>query len=264
MQRMTYREAMERFGIDRPGHALRPGDPDISARSPPRPRSRFFKDALAKGADRPKLQQQARRRQGHPHVPGGAEKLTRKITDGYNEFVKGFGAGGVAVVKVVNATGRARDRHRQVPRAVRPSSSRALNGGGIQPGDTVLFVADVYSVATKAIGELRQKVARDMGLVPKPGAEGGPWNFLWVVDFPMFEKNKDTGKWVAMHHPFTSPRDDQMQAFLDADVQDEVTIECIVSAGYDIVLNGSGDRRRLGPHPRPGARAEARSSSSSA
>jgi aspartyl-tRNA synthetase len=105
-------------------------------------------------------------------------------------------------------------------------------------GDTVLFVADTYGVATKAMGELRQKVARDMGMVPKPGAEGGPWNFLWVVDFPMFERNKETGKWVAMHHPFTSPRDDQMEAFLAADVEDEVTIEGIVSAGYDIVLNG--------------------------
>ena len=55
----------------------------------------------------------------------------------------------------------------------------------------------------------------------------------------MFERNKETGKWVAMHHPFTSPRDDQMQAFLDADTEDEVTIEAIVSAGYDMVLNGS-------------------------
>ncbi len=54
----------------------------------------------------------------------------------------------------------------------------------------------------------------------------------------MFERNKETGKWVAMHHPFTSPNDDQMEAFLKADEQDEVTIEGIVSAGYDIVLNG--------------------------
>jgi aspartyl-tRNA synthetase len=77
-----------------------------------------------------------------------------------------------------------------------------------------------------------------MGLVPKPGSEGGPWNFLIVLDFPMFEKNKETGKWVAMHHPFTAPNDDQAAAFVAADVDDEVTIEAIVSAGYDIVLNG--------------------------
>jgi aspartyl-tRNA synthetase len=109
---------------------------------------------------------------------------------------------------------------------------------GLQAGDTVLFVADTYSVCTKALGELRQKVARDMGVVPKPGAEGGPWNFLVVVDFPMFEKDKESNRWIAMHHPFTAPRDDQQQAFVNASVDDEVTIESMVSAGYDIVLNG--------------------------
>src|SRR5690606_30041617 len=107
---------------------------------------------------------------------------------------------------------------------------------GLEPGDTVLFAADTYAVATKAMGELRQKVARDMGLVP---AWGEQWKFLWVVDFPMFERNKETGKWVAMHHPFTAPRADQQAAFIAADVDDEETIASIVSAGYDIVLNGS-------------------------
>ena len=108
----------------------------------------------------------------------------------------------------------------------------------MKPGDTCLFVADAYGPCTKSLGELRQQVARDMGMVPRPGAEGGPWNFLWVVDFPMFEKNKETGKWVAMHHPFTSPLDDQLEAFVKADVGDEETIGSILSAGYDIVLNG--------------------------
>jgi aspartyl-tRNA synthetase len=109
---------------------------------------------------------------------------------------------------------------------------------GLQPGDTVLFVSDLYPVATKSLGELRQKIARDIGIVPKPGSEGGPWNFLIVIDFPMFEKDKESGRWIAMHHPFTAPRDDQAKAFVDADVNDDVTIESIVSAGYDIVLNG--------------------------
>jgi aspartyl-tRNA synthetase len=109
---------------------------------------------------------------------------------------------------------------------------------GLQPGDTVLFVADTYAVCTKSLGELRQKVARDIGIVPKPGAEGGPWNFLIVIDFPMFERDKESNRWIAMHHPFTAPRDDQVEAFVKAHTDDEVTIEAIVSAGYDIVLNG--------------------------
>src|SRR5205085_10578965 len=119
---------------------------------------------------------------------------------------------------------------------IKAELAAALN---IKPGDSALFIADTYSVCTKAIGELRQQVARDLGIVPRPGAEGGPWNFLWVIDFPMFERDKETGKWIAMHHPFTAPRDDQRDLFVNASEDDEVAIESIVSAGYDIVLNGS-------------------------
>jgi aspartyl-tRNA synthetase len=230
--RMPYREAMERFGIDRPDtrYGLETKDvSDIAAKT----EFAVFKDTLAKNADRAKYYSK-RGVVKAINVPGGAEKLTRKITDGYTEFVKGFGAGGVAVVKL-NAQGVFETG---VAKFVEPVKAELIERLGAKPGDTILFVADTYSVATKAIGELRQKVARDMGVVPKPGAEGGPWNFLWVVDFPMFEKNKETGKWVAMHHPFTAPRDDQRDLFVNASVDDEEAIESIVSAGYDIVLNG--------------------------
>jgi aspartyl-tRNA synthetase len=232
MQRMTYREAMERFGIDRPDTRYGLEIRDISHIAA-KADFAVFRDALAKGADAPKYSS----RRGVVKaivVPGGADKLTRKMTDGYTEFVKGFGAGGVAVVKL-NAQGVFETG---IAKFVEPLKAELIAELGIKPGDTVLFVADTYSVATKALGELRQKVARDMGLVPKPGAEGGPWNFLWVIDFPMFERDKETGRWVAMHHPFTSPRDDQLEAFVNADVNDEDTIANIVSAGYDIVLNG--------------------------
>ncbi|MCW5767243.1 MAG: aspartate--tRNA ligase [Phycisphaeraceae bacterium] len=232
MQRMTYREAMERFGIDRPDtrYGLEIKDiSDIAARTD----VGFFKDVLAKGADRPKYSSH-RGVVKAIRVPGGAERLTRKMTDGYNEFARSFGAGGVAVVKV-NAQGAFETGIAKFLEPVKADLFAALS---LQPGDTVLFVSDLYSVATKALGELRQKVARDIGIVPKPGAEGGPWNFLWVMDFPMFERDKESGRWVAMHHPFTSPNDDQLEAFVKADVNDEDTIAQIVSAGYDIVLNG--------------------------
>jgi aspartyl-tRNA synthetase len=232
IQRMSYREAMERFGIDRPDtrYGLETVDvSEIAAKTD----VAFFKDVLAKGADRPRFNSK-RGVVKAIRVPGGAEKLTRKITDGYHEFVRGFGAGGCAVVKV-NAAGEFETGIAKFLGGVKDELVKAL---GLVPGDTALFVADTYSVCTKAMGELRQVVARDMGLVPRPGCEGGPWNFLIVVDFPMFERNKETGKWVAMHHPFTAPRDDQAEAFVAADVDDEVTIESIVSAGYDIVLNG--------------------------
>jgi aspartyl-tRNA synthetase len=232
IQRMGYREAMERFGIDRPDTRYGLEIKDISETAG-RSEAGFFKEALAKGAERPRFNS----RRGVVkaiRVPGGAEKLTRKMTDGYNEFVRSFGAGGCAVVKV-NASGELETGISKLLQGVKGELTAAL---GLTPGDTALFVADAYGVCTKALGELRQVVARDTGVVPRPGAEGGPWNFLVVVDFPMFEKDKETGRWIAMHHPFTAPNDDQLEAFVNADVNDEVTIESIVSAGYDIVLNG--------------------------
>ncbi|MBX3409207.1 MAG: aspartate--tRNA ligase [Phycisphaeraceae bacterium] len=236
MLRMTYREAMEDYGIDRPDLRYDLKIRDISEFAG-KIDFAIFRNALEKGKDRPPFNSK-RGVVKAVRVPGGAEKLTRKITDGYTEFVKGFGAGGVAVVKCIKGEDGQPKLDTGIAKFLEPHSQEFRTLLGVEPGDTVLFVADTYATATKAIGELRQKVARDMGLVPKPGAEGGPWKFLWVVDFPMFERNKETGKWVAMHHPFTSPRDDQMQAFLDAGEDDEVTIESIVSAGYDIVLNG--------------------------
>lgn len=235
IRRMSYREAMEDYGIDRPDtrYDLRVKDiSEFAAKTD----FKVFRDALAKGAERPRYNSK-RGVVKAIRVPGGAEKLTRKLTDGYIEFVKGFGAGGVAVVKVL-ADGAGLKLDTGIAKFLEPVKAEFFAALECQAGDTVMFLADTYSVATKAAGELRQRVARDVGLIPAPGAEGGPWNFLWVIDFPMFERNKETGKWVAMHHPFTSPTDDQMQAFLDADVQDENTIEAIVSAGYDIVLNG--------------------------
>lgn len=231
--RMTYREAMERFGIDRPDtrYGLEIKDvSEIAAKT----EFRVFKEALEHhpGA-RPYFSKKGVVKA--IRVPGGAEKLSRKTTDGYTEFVKTFGAGGVPTVKL-NAAGAFETG---IAKFLEPVKAELIAALELQPGDAVLFAADTYAVATKALGELRQKVARDMGLVPKPGCEGGPWNFLWVVDFPMFERNKETGKWVALHHPFTAPRDDQAQAFIDADLDaDDETIESIVSAGYDIVLNG--------------------------
>ncbi|MBL0926365.1 MAG: aspartate--tRNA ligase [Phycisphaerales bacterium] len=229
IRRMSYREALETYGIDRPD--LRYGLPiaDISeiARKAD---FKVFQDALIKGADRPRFSSK-RGVVKALRVPGGAEKLTRKITDGYTEWAKTFGAGGVAVVKLTPAgfeTG--------IAKFIEPLRAELTAALSLQPGDTALFVADVYSVATKTMGELRQKVARDMGLVPEWGKA---WEFLWVIDFPMFEKNKDTGKWVASHHPFTAPRHDQQAAFVAAPESDEDVIESMVSAGYDLVLNGS-------------------------
>ena len=239
IQRMTYRDAMEKYGIDRPDTRYDLFITDLSELAS-KMDFKVFQDALAKGKDRPRFNSK-RGVVKALRVPGGADKLTRKITDGYSDLVKPFGAGGVAVVKCIKGEDGGPKLDTGIAKFLEPHKAAFLSAIGAQIGDTILFVADTYAVATKAIGELRQKVARDMGLLPKPGAEGGPggWNFLWVIDFPMFEKNKETGKWVAMHHPFTAPRDDQRDLFVHADVNDDDAIESIVSAGYDIVVNGS-------------------------
>ncbi len=222
VHRMTYREAMDRFGIDRPDlrYALELVDiSDLAAKTD----FKVFTEALAKRRGIVKC----------IRVPGGADKLTRKITDAYTEFVKQLGAGGVPVTKVIEKDGKpALDTG--IARFLEPIAAEVIKRTGAQPGDTLLFGADSYSVATKALGELRQKVARDLDMIPK-----GQWAFVWVVDFPMFEYDEENKRFAAMHHPFTAPRRDQTERFLSARADDRDTLEDIVSDGYDLVVNGS-------------------------
>lgn len=217
-ERLTYRNAMDRFGSDRPDtrFALEIVDiSDLAAKTD----FGVFKSAL----DKHRGVVRAIR------VPGGAAKLTRKLTDGYSEFVKQFGAGGIPVSKY-NGTAF----ETGVARFVEPIATELAERLGCEAGDTVLFGADSYSTCVKALGELRLKVAKDMDMIPE-----GQWNFLWVVDFPMFEYDDEDGRFYSLHHPFTAPNPDQLDAFLAADTADRDTIEGIVSAGYDMVVNGS-------------------------
>lgn len=208
---MTYREAMETYGIDRPD--LRFGLPITDVTDLARKTDfKVFQDALAKKTGVVKA----------IRVPGGAEKLTRKMTDGYSEWIRTFKAGGVPTVKYTSAgyeTG--------IARFVEPIAEELKQRLGLEPGDTVLFTADTWSIATKAMGELRNKLARDLDLI-----KDGEWKFLWVVDFPMFEYDEENKRWVALHHPFTSPNPDQF------DILESDPGGCL-SAGYDLVVNGS-------------------------
>ena len=215
IDRMTWWEAMERFGIDRPdlrfGLEIRDVSDLVRASD-----FQVFQAALAKKrAGRDGVVKCIR-------VPGGAEKLTRKMTDGYTEFVKQFKTGGVAVTKV-GATGF----DTGVAKHLEPFRAELTKRLGLEVGDTLLIVADHWDTATKALGELRLKVGRDLGLI-----DDTKWKFLWVVDFPMFDWDDEGKRWVAMHHPFTSPNPDQFD-LLESDPG-----RC-VSAGYDLVVNGS-------------------------
>lgn len=213
--RMTYWDAMERFGIDRPDtrYGLEIRDvSDLAAKT----EFAVFKDALAKAKSGRQGVVKAIR------VPTPNEKLTRKVLDGYSEFAKIFRAGGIPYTKL-----GANGFETGVAKFCEPIRAELTERLGLQQGDIVIFAADHYDIATKTLGELRQKIARDLDIVPE-----GKWNFLWVVDFPMFEWDDDGKRWVALHHPFTSPNPDQF-GILGTDPGG-----CL-SAGYDLVLNGS-------------------------
>ncbi len=236
MLRMPYRDCLERFGIDRPDTRYGLETVDISAIAA-KTDFKVFQDALAKNPQaRTFYSKKGVVKAIRVPLKDGADKLTRKLTDGYSEFVKTFGAGGVAVTKVIKNAEGALGFETGCAKFVEPVKAELIAAMALEAGDVLLIVADTYAVATKSLGELRQRVARDIGLVP---AWGKMWNFLWMIDPPMFERNKDTGKWVALHHPFTSPRDDHAAAFVAAAENDDETIEGILSAGYDVVLNGS-------------------------
>lgn len=219
---MTFEEAMNRYGIDRPDLRYGLEIHDISGLAA-KTDFKVFTGALEKPRGTVRC----------IRVPGGAATLTRKITDGYTEFVKAFGAGGAPVTKVVK-TDDGLGFETGVGRFLEPIASELIDRLGCEEGDTILFGADTFSVCLKALGELRQRIAHDMNLV-----DDSTYAFVWVVDFPMFEYDEETERFYAMHHPFTAPNPDQAEAFLAADPGDRETIEGIVSAGYDIVVNGS-------------------------
>ena len=215
IERMTWQESMERFGIDRPdlrfGLEIRDISDAVRASD-----FQVFQQALGKKrAGRDGVVKCIR-------VPGGAEKLTRKMTDGYTEFVKQFKVGGVAVTKV-----GANGFDTGVAKHLEPYRAALTQQLGLEVGDSLLIVADHWDTATKAMGELRLKLGRDLHLI-----DDTKWKFLWVVDFPMFDWDDEGKRWVAMHHPFTSPNPDQFH-LLESDPGG-----CL-SAGYDLVVNGS-------------------------
>ena len=219
VDRMTYHEAMNRYGIDRPDRRFGLELVDVSAIAR-KSEFKVFHSALDKRKGCVKV----------IRVPSGAEKLTRKLTDGYTEFVKQFGAGGVPTLKV-NAEGRPETG---IARFVEGVWDELCEATGAQPGDQLLFGADAWGTCLKAMGELRIKIAKDLDLVDE-----SKWDFLWVVDFPMFEYDDESKRFYSLHHPFTAPNPDQVSAFLAAEEGDIDTIEGVVSAGYDIIVNGS-------------------------
>jgi aspartyl-tRNA synthetase len=167
-------------------------------------------------------------------VPGGGEAtggLSRGEIDGYTEFVKIYGAKGLAWIKVNDAaTGREGLQSPIVKNLHDAAIAEIVKRTGAVNGDLIFFGADKAKVVNDAIGALRVKVGHsEFG--KSHGLIEGQWKPLWVVDFPMFERDDDAGRWNAVHHPFTSPKDGH-EDWLETDPG-----RCI-SKAYDAVLNG--------------------------
>ncbi len=160
-------------------------------------------------------------------VPGGAS-LTRGEIDGYTEFVKIYGARGLAYIKVNDAS-KPNEEGLQSPivKNLHEAALKAiLERTGARSGDLIFFGADKTSVVNDALGALREKLGHEKGYV-----DGSVWRPLWVVDFPMFEYDAENRRWSACHHPFTSPKDGH-EALLATDPG-----ACLAKA-YDLALNG--------------------------
>ena len=210
--RMTWHEAMRRFGSDKPDLRIDMELVDIADLL----QNVEFK-VFAGPAKDPEGRVTVLR------VPGGAQ-LTRKQIDGYTDFVGQYGARGLAWIKVNDRDAGLEGLQSPIVKFIEDEVEGILERSGAQTGDLLFFGADSATVVSDALGALRVKVGHDLGMV----REG--WAPLWVVDFPMFEKTKDGGL-TALHHPFTAPTcspDELIANPLAAN-----------SRAYDMVLNGT-------------------------
>ena len=213
--RMTYAEAMARFGSDKPDLRVTLELTDVTDAVADVAFKVFSGPATSGG------------RVAAMRIPGGAS-LSRGEIDEYTKFVGIYGARGLAYIKVNDAT-QINETGLQSP-IVKNLHEGALKTiierTGAQSGDLIFFGADKTKVVNDALGALRVKIGHEKNFLT-----GAAWTPLWVIDFPMFEYDEDDKRWTACHHPFTSPKDEHI-ALLATDPG-----KCLAKA-YDLALNG--------------------------
>jgi len=216
---MTYAEAMRRYGSDKPDLRVKLELTDLTDAMTDVDLKVFSTPATSKDG-----------RVAALRIPGGGE-MTRGEIDAYTEFVKIYGAKGLAWIKVNDfAKGREGLQSPIVKNLHDKAIAEVLARTGAQSGDLIFFGADKARIVNDALGALRVKVGHsDFGRTR--GLVQGEWEPLWVVDFPMFEYDDAARRWNAVHHPFTSPKDGH-EDWLESDPG-----RCIAKA-YDVVLNG--------------------------
>jgi aspartyl-tRNA synthetase len=216
---MTYADAMRRFGSDKPDLRVRMEFTELTDVMREVDFKVFASAAQAKGG-----------RVAALRVPGGGE-LSRGEIDGYTEFVKIYGAKGLAWIKVNDvAKGREGLQSPIVKNLNDGAIAEVIARSGARNGDLLFFGADKAKVVNDSLGALRNKIGHsEFGRAHK--LVDDRWAPLWVVDFPMFEVDEEAQRWTAVHHPFTAPKDGH-ENLMDSDPG-----ACLAKA-YDMVLNG--------------------------
>ena len=208
--RMTYQESIRRFGVDNPD--LRFGLELVELTDLVKGSGfKVFADVAAGGGIIKGLNAK------------GCAGFSRKEIDDLTEFVKIYGAKGLAYVKMENG-----EWHSPIAKFFTPEEIAAMNQAfGAEDGDLLLFVADKPKVVNDSLGKLRNQLARILGLLDKDN-----FVFVWITDFPLLEWDDEEKRWAAVHHPFTAPMDEDV-AYVESDPG-----RCRAKA-YDLVLNGN-------------------------
>ncbi len=216
---MCYSEAMARFGSDKPDLRVKLEFTELTDAMRDVEFKVFSGPATTPGGRVVALR-----------VPGGGE-MTRSEIDAYTDFVKIYGAKGLAWIKV-NERAKGRDGLQSpiVKNLHDAAIAAILERSGAQDGDLLFFGADKAKVVNDAIGALRVKIGHS-AFGKAHGLFEDAWKPLWVIDFPMFEFDEDDQRWVAVHHPFTAPKDGHEE------LMDTAPEKCLAKA-YDMVLNG--------------------------
>lgn len=207
-ERMTYTEAMENYGSDKPDVRFDMKLQDISDLVKDCGFGVFSNAVQNGGSVRAIVAKNA------------ASVYTRKEIDKLTEYAKGIGAKGLAYVRWVDEPNASFKKF-----MTEDELGAIYERLGAEKGDVILIVADKNSTVLSTLGALRLVVAKRLGIIPDE------FKFVWIVDFPFFEKDEETGEWVAMHHPFTMPREDCIQ-YLDSDPSK------VIAKAFDLTLNG--------------------------
>ncbi|MGC9207390.1 aspartate--tRNA ligase [Acidithiobacillus sp.] len=213
--RMTYADAMHRFGVDRPD--LR--NPLELTELSDLMRSVEFK-VFREAAERP------RGRVACLRVPAGAQ-LSRAQIDQYTQFAAIYGAKGLAWIKINALNQGAEGLQSPIVKFLAPEVlQEILQRSGAAVGDILFFGADSAKVVNEALGNLRNRVAADLNLLE------GEWRPVWVTDFPMFDYDEKDNSWTSTHHPFTAPQSAHLESLAE-------NPGAALARAYDLVLNGN-------------------------